>query len=77
MDGPAYVPRSVTNLLRVVLGATQVQKLYMLLIPKETMRKEDLEHRKHRMLLLTRKKLPDVHSHARYWGFVEEVRSPG
>lgn len=45
----------------------------MLLIPKETMKKEDLEHRKHRMVLITKKRLPDVHSHARYWGFVEEV----
>jgi hypothetical protein len=51
----------------------EVQKLYMLLIPKETMRKEDLEHRKHRMILITKKKLPEVHSHARYWGFVEET----
>lgn len=45
----------------------------MLLIPKETMKKEDLTHRRHRMLVLTKKRLPDVHSHARYWGFVEEV----
>ncbi len=45
----------------------------MLLIPKETMKKEDLEHRKHRMVLITKKRLPDVHSHARYWGFVEEA----
>jgi len=25
-------------------------------------------------MVITRKKMPDVHLHARYWGFVEEVR---
>lgn len=59
--------------LEEVHSLEEVQRLYMLLIPKETMKKEDLEHRKHRMVLLTKKRLPDVHSHARYWGFVEET----
>lgn len=59
--------------LEEVHSLEEVQRLYMLLIPKETMKKEDLEHRKHRMVLITKKRLPDVHSHARYWGFVEET----
>jgi len=50
-----------------------VQRLYLVLIPKETVKVEDLEHRKHRVMVITRKKMPDVHLHARYWGFVEET----
>lgn len=48
----------------------EVQKLYMVLRP-------DLEEGKHngniRLIIITKKHLPEVDSHERNWGFVDAV----
>lgn len=88
-----------------VASFQDVQKLYMLLVPKtyppsspststatstsststststsgSTSGGEEeggipgLGGQKQRLIVLTKKKLPEIHSHSRYWGFVEEV----
>jgi len=52
---------------------SQVQRLYILLVPKETETPEEVHHRKHRLIAIAKKKLPDVHTRSRYWGFVDEA----
>ncbi len=31
----------------------------------------DISHKKHRLIVITKKKLPEIHERSRYWGFVE------
>jgi len=47
-----------------------VQKLYILLWPKM-----DKDHHKHplRLIILSKKKLPEISKHGKYWAFIEKV----
>jgi len=50
-----------------VEGLDDVQRLYILLSPIGAPR-----HNK-RLIVLTKKRLPDIHKHSRFWGFVDKA----
>ncbi len=37
----------------------------------EAGKEKEIGHKKHRLIVITRKKLPEIHERSRYWGFVE------
>lgn len=50
----------------------EVQKLFMILRPEDNM-EHDVKKEKDRLIVITKKMLPEIDSHMKHWGFVELV----